>query len=208
MRIEHLEFLLEEESMQAVLESLLRGMLPSDVTWNLHPLGGRPKMYDRLQHRLKGYSHRLPKTWLIVVMEDQNGRDCHKVKAQLEEFARRANLPTRTNPYAGRFHVINRIVVPCLEAWYFGDWEAVRAAYPRVPEDIPHKPRYRNPDAIPEPTWRLLYILQQAGYLPKSLKELPKVTVAKTIAPHMVPTRNRSHSFQVFYHTLQSIFEE
>ncbi len=208
MKVEHLEFLLEEESMGKVLQKLLPRILPPSVGYSLHWLEGKENFERNLPNRLKGYSHWLPETWLIIVMEDQDGRDCHQVKARMEEWAQRAHLPTRTNPDGERFRVINRVVVPRLEAWYFGDWDAVRAAYPRVPDDIPRKSRYWNPDAIQEPDKQLLRILQDAGYLKKHLKKLPKVTVAKAISPHMDPDRNRSHSFRVFYHTLQSILEE
>ncbi len=194
--------------MKTVLENLLPRMLPSSVTSRLHPLGGRKKFEKKLLERLKGYARCSPETWLIIVMEDQDGRDCYQVKTQLEEFARRAGLPTKTNPDRGRFCVINRIVVPRLEAWYFGDWEAVQKAYPRVPDDIPRRSPYRNPDEIREPDKRLLQILKGAGHLGKDVKELPKIEAATKIGPHMDPTRNRSHSFQVFYRTLQSILEE
>jgi len=46
------------------------------------------------------------------------------------------------------WQVVNRIAIEELEAWYFGNWPAVVATYPNVPENIPGKAPYRNPDAI------------------------------------------------------------
>lgn len=163
-------------------------------------------MHANIVSRLRGYAH-MPSV-VVFVLEDQNGRDCHEVKQAMENRASQAGLGTRTHPRGGEWRVINRVVVPCLEAWYFGDWGAVCQAYPRVPSGIPHTAPYRNPDAIREPDRRLLGILQKAGYLPKDLKDLPKVEIARMVGPYMEPSRNTSRSFRVFYDALQSLLEE
>jgi hypothetical protein len=52
-----------------------------------------------------------------------------------------------------------------LEAWFFGDMDAVRALYPRVPETLEQRAGFRDPDAIRGGTWEALErILQRAGY--------------------------------------------
>jgi hypothetical protein len=92
--------------------------------------------------------------------------------------------------------VVNRIVIEELESWFFGDWEAVQHVYPKVPRTIPGNPRYSNPDAVAGGTWEALErILQRAGYFKSGLR---KIELARTVSPHMEPSRNTSRSFQVF----------
>lgn len=134
-------------------------------------------------------------------MIDRNGWGCHIWKAQLEKFAEMAGLPTATGPGGEEVKVINRIVVPRLEAWYFGDWDAVCQAYPRVPRDIPHKPRYRCPDAT-DPTQSSEQIMQKAGYFKTGLR---KIEAAREVGRYLEAERNTSHSFQVFYRTLKAL---
>jgi hypothetical protein len=93
-------------------------------------------------------------------------------------------------------HVVNRLAVEELEAWFFGDWQAVKAAYPKVSASVPEKQGYRDPDAIQGGTWEALEkVLKRHGYFQTGLR---KIEAARSIAQHMVPERNRSKSFQVF----------
>jgi hypothetical protein len=87
-----------------------------------------------------------------------------------------------------------------LEAWYFGDWEAVRIAYPDVGENIPRHRNYRDPDRIPGGTWEAFErVMRRAGYFPGGLA---KIEAARMIAPHIDPERNSSQSFRFFYSAL------
>jgi hypothetical protein len=98
--------------------------------------------------------------------------------------------------------VINRIVVEELEAWYFGDWQAVRSAFPSVPESIPRQAGYRIPDEIRGGTWeRFEQVLKRAGYFSTGLR---KLECAKAVARHMRPERNGSRSFQAFLEALSA----
>ena len=47
---------------------------------------------------------------------------------------------------SGVVHI--EFLVEELEAWYFGDWEAVRKAYPKVSRTVPRSARYRDADKI------------------------------------------------------------
>ena len=90
-----------------------------------------------------------------------------------------------------------------LEAWFFGDVEALVAAYPRVPRTLERWKDYRDPDAIRGGTWEALgRVLQRAGYFPGGLA---KKAAARTIATHMNPERNRSRSFRLFLDTLREL---
>lgn len=195
MRAEHIHFIVEEPSMEAFLRVLLPRLLP-DQTFEIFAFQSKDELLQRLPARLHGYARWLPDTYRIVVIVDRDDDECHELKAQLENCARAASLSTRSNPTDSRFTVVNRIVVEELEAWYFGDWQAVRSAFPRVSETIPRRERFRDPDAIPGGTAETFErVLQRAGYFKTGLR---KIEAAVAIAPHMDPSRNRSHSFQVF----------
>ena len=91
---------------------------------------------------------------------------------------------------------MTRIAIEELEAWYFGDWPAVRAAYPGVSANIPGRAAYRDPDAIAGGTWEAFErILQRHGYFGQGLA---KVQAATDIGDHIDAARNRSRSFAVF----------
>ena len=88
-----------------------------------------------------------------------------------------------------------RIAIDELEAWFFGDVAALRTGYPRVPATLASQAKFRDPDRIAGGTWEALErVLRRAGYYPTGM---PKVDVARTVATHMDPGRNRSRSFQV-----------
>ena len=92
-----------------------------------------------------------------------------------------------------------------LEAWFFGDIEAINKAYPKVSTNIATQAKYRVPDAIKGGTWEALEkLLQDKGY---HLGGLQKVKAARDISPHMEPSRNTSKSFQVFYNGLLQMIQ-
>lgn len=147
----------------------------------------------------------MPTDWRIVVLVDRDDQECEELKTKLEQMARKAGLVTRTQAKATNtpYVVINRIVVEELEAWYFGDWTAVQAAYPGVQRTVPAQEKYRDPDAISGGTWEAFErILKRKGYFPGGLR---KIEAARTIVPYMDPERNRSRSFQVFCEALREM---
>ena len=80
---------------------------------------------------------------------DRDDDDCWELKARLDGIARKARLPTRTSARrVGFWFVVNRLAIEELEAWYFGDWVAVRAAYPKAERTVGSQARYRDSDAI------------------------------------------------------------
>lgn len=195
MTVQHLEILVEERSMREFLEVLLPSLLPADRTYNIHPFEGKHDLLKKLLPRLRGYKRWLPSNWRLVVMVDQNGDDCKELKRKLDQTATESGLITRTQASERPWQVVNRIVIEELETWYFGDWEAVRKAYPNVSDSVPKRARYRDPDGI-KGTWEALErILQYNGYFKTGLR---KTEVARNVAAHFDPARNRSHSFKVF----------
>ena len=193
----YLEILVEEPSMEAFLHELLPRLFPADCpTFRVHAFQGKPDLLDKLQARLKGYAHWLPNYMRIVVVVDCDDDDCHKLKQQLEEAATTAGLRTRSGAGGASWQVVNRIAIEELEAWYFGDWEAVRSAYPKVSPTVPNQAKYRDPDAIKGGTWEAFErLLKQKGYFKNGLR---KVEAARTIAAHISPAGNSSHSFVKF----------
>ncbi len=196
MKASHLVFLVEEPSMEAFLRGLLPRLLPADRTFEVHPFQGKADLLAQLEARLRGYASWLPEDWRIVVVVDRDAEDCLDLKRRMEEAARRAGLCTRTHTGTSTWQLVNRIAIEELEAWYFGDWSGVRAAYPRMPRTIPRRRRFRDPDAIQGGTWEAFErIARRHGYFRAGL---PKIEVARTLGQHIAPGTNRSRSFQVF----------
>ncbi len=202
MTVRHLEFLVEEPSMEEFLRELLPRLLPRDRTFAIHSFRGKPDLRSKLDERLRGYSKWLPADWRIVVMVDRDEDDCLALKAELEAAASRAGLRTRSMASGEPWQLVNRVVVQELEAWFFGDWQAVRGAYPRLSAATPKQSPYRNPDGIPR-TWEVFErILKRHGYFSTGVR---KREAARAIAAHLVPERNRSHSFGVFLDVIREV---
>ena len=107
-----------------------------------------------------------------------------------------ANLTTRTFAATPVWQVANRIAIEELEAWFFGDWQAVSEAYPRVPRTIPRQQQYRDSDGIMGGTWEAFErVLQRAGYFKNGLR---KTEAARLLGKRIDSARNSSRSFQVF----------
>ena len=193
----HLEFFLEEPSAEAALEVVVPRVVGPAVTFQFHPHQGKQDLLAVLPNRLRAYASWLPADWRIVVLIDEDRQDCHILKAQLEDIAQAAHLVTKSVAAVGQsFQVLNRIAIEELEAWFFGDVEALRQAYPRLPRSLGRRARYRDPDGIHGGTCEALErVLQEAGYYRGGLS---KIAAARDIARHMDPTRNASRSFQVF----------
>ena len=200
MRARHFELLVEEPSMEAFLHEMLPRLLGDENTFHIHVFRGKRNLLDRLKSRLCAYQRWLPLDWRLVVVVDRDDDDCQALKQTLDDAAREAGLRTRSQAGAEAWRIVNRIAIEELEAWYFGDWQAVRSAYPRVSPNIPRQARYRDPDAIKGGTWEAFErILKKHGYFSTGLR---KVEAARAIATHTEPARNRSRSFAVFREAL------
>jgi hypothetical protein len=198
----HFELLVEEPSMEAFLRAMLPRLLPKGRTFEVHPFQGKNDLLGKLEGRLRGYAHWLPGDWRIVVVVDRDDTDCRALKRQLEDIARHAGLRTRTRAGGRQWQLVNRIAIEELEAWYFGDWTAVREAYPRVSVNTPRRSGFRDPDAISGGTWEAFErIMQRRGYFKGGLA---KLEAARAIGARIDPSRARSHSFAVFC----SVFNE
>jgi hypothetical protein len=200
----HLEFLVEEASLESALTQLLPKILPSNFTFNIHHYGGKRDFLAKVPNRFKGYQAWLPPDWKIVVLIDEDRQDCLNLKKQLEDIARLAELITKSSCQKDKsFQVLNRIVVEELEAWFFGEVQAIRQAYPKVSANLAKQEPYRDPDAIQGGTAEALErVLKKAGYHPGGLE---KYKASSEISKYMNPELNCSKSFQVFYQGLLEI---
>jgi Domain of unknown function (DUF4276) len=197
----HVEFLLEEPSAEVLLQTLVPRILGPSSTFVLHPFQGKDDLMRKLPNRLRAYKNWLPQVygdnWAIVVLRDEDRQDRYVIKQRMELIAEQAGLVTRTAVRKGAqppFHVVNRIAVEELEAWYFGDIPALRAAYPEIPASLASKEGFRDPDAIGGGTAEALERL----LISRFATGLPKSEVARTIAPRLDIERNRSRSFCCF----------
>lgn len=182
--------------MEAFLRALLPRLLPQDRTFEVHPFQGKRDLLSAIEARLRGYATWLPDDWRIVVVVDRDAEDCRVLKQRLEDMAARAGLRTRTRAGAAQWQLVNRIAIEELEAWYFGDWTAVRAVYPRVHAGIPNRQGFRDPDAIAGGTWEAFEcVMQKHGYFKGGLA---KLEAARAIGAQVDPSRSRSRSFRGF----------
>ena len=202
----HIKFFLEESSAEEALKHLLPKILLKDVSYEFHAFQGRDEMLKELPTRLKGEQW-IPDNWRIIVLIDEDRRDCHELKAYLERAAHEAGFVTKSSATPNEdFQIVNRIAVEEIEAWFFGDVEALHTAYPRISQNLQYQAKYRNPDAVPGGTYEALErLLIQKNYY---TKRISKPTVAQNIAQYMEPNRNRSKSFQVFVEGLKACVGE
>lgn len=204
----HIEIQVEEPSAEKALSCLLPKLIGDLANFTVVNYRNKQRMLRKLPDRLKAYARRMNKENIyVVVLIDRDRDDCLHLKARLEDMARNAGLTTKSSALeAERFTVVNRIAVEELEAWFFGDQEALRQAYPKLPDTFSKKRPYRHPDAIKGGTWETLErLLQRHGYYPQGY---PKIEGARSIAEHMEPDRNSSPSFQAFKYGLEALMKQ
>ncbi|MBQ0942239.1 DUF4276 family protein [Ideonella sp. 4Y16] len=199
----HLVLLVEEPSMEAFLQALLPRVLPQGCSFQVRAFQGKDDLLAKLESRLRAYAQYLPSDWRLIVVVDRDDEDCQALKARLNALSDRAGLLSRSQAVAAGaadWQVAHRIAVEELEAWYFGDWQAVQAAYPRVSPGIPRGRGFRDPDAIAGGTWEAFErVLQRHGYFKAGLA---KIQAARELGRHLEPARQRSPSFQAFHAAL------
>ena len=196
MRAEHFEILVEEPSMEAFLLRILPKMIGSRSTFRIHTHQGKPDLLKKLQSRLRGYAKWLPDTARIVILVDRDSDDCGALKQRLERDARSAGLAAGTGDGERSWQVLNRIAIEELEAWFFGNWESVCKAFPRLNISVVNQAAYRQCDAITGGTWEALErVFKNKGYFTGGLR---KVEAAQRIGEHFDHTACVSPSFRVF----------
>jgi len=193
----HLELLVEEPSTEAALEILVPKIVKGKATHKVHVFQGKRDLLSNLPARLRGYAPWLPQDWRIVVLIDEDRQNCAQLKGELEKICRQAGLHSKSNPRSrGVFNVVNRLAIEELEAWYFGDIDALVSAYPRIPSTLGKRRGFRDPDGVKGGTWEALEReLIKAGYHRGGLQ---KVRAAREIAPHMTQVVTVRTAFRSF----------
>ena len=144
-----------------------------------------------------------PPDFRIVILIDQDNADCRALKRKLDKIAAGVGLAPKSKAHGSAFQVLNRLAIEELEAWFFGDPQALSAAYPKIPLNLFNRSAYRAPESIAGGTAEALErILKNHHYYRAGM---PKIEVARSISAHMDPSRNRSKSFQVFREGIQEI---
>lgn len=202
MTVEFVHFFVEEPSMEALLTSLLPRVI-GDVEFRIYTSQNKIDLLQHLPARLRGYSAWLPDSHRVVVVVDRDDDDCLALKGRLDDAARSAGLVTRSSGRGAAWQLASRIAIEELEAWYFGNWQAVRAAFPRAPATVPSKARFRDPDAVAGGTWEAFeQVMKAVGYFPGGLE---KVNAAREIGMRITPAENRSRSFQALLTVLSEM---
>ncbi len=199
------EVFVEEPSMEHALRVLIPKIRPDlSESFQVHAFDGVTDMLAKLPTRLQGYAGWMPPDWRIVIVRDEDRKDCGQLKSELVQIARRAGLAPKPKGRRTRdFQVLTRIAVEELEAWLLGDVPALVATYNGVPSTLGNQRAFRDPDAVRGGTWEALErVLQHAGHF---LGGLPKIQVAREVAANMDPERNASKSFQAFRDGLRAL---
>ena len=203
----HVVVLTEEKSAKPVVESLLCKLLHQGKDTKRivsHPgLGKLPskksngvvkqknQLLANLPNFLRAYGKQYEydeRACLVVVLMDADNKDYENFLPELNEIK---------NTAAPKLHCLFCFAVEELEAWYFGDWDAVRAAYARA-----KKLDYQQ-DSICG-TWEKFADAVYPGGA-QELRKLgyPQIGMAKckwaeNIAPKMCIEKNKSPSFNKF----------
>ncbi len=169
-------FLLEEESMKALLDNLLPRLLPAEINFLCIPHEGKQDLEKSIPRKLKAWQC---SETSFVVIRDQDRADCVDVKNRL----------VRLCSDAGRPDSLVRIACHELESWFLGDLIAVENAFNIKKLAIQQqKSTFKDPDKL----------TNAKEELKKLVKSYQTVSGAKLIGPHMSLKNNQSHSFNCF----------
>ena len=161
--------------MRVLLEGLLPRLFP-DLNFMCIAHEGKGDLEKSLPRKLKNWQ--IPDDKFVVV-RDADGNDCKSLKNALSDVCLACKRPD----------TLIRIVCQELEAWYFGQPEALAAVFSDASlKNLGAKARYRVPDALVQPS----------KHLAELCPSFQKIGTARAIAPHLSYEANTSSSFRVF----------
>jgi hypothetical protein len=160
--------------MKTLLDQILKRILPEDADFLTIAHDGKQDLIKHIPSRLKAW---LEPDARFVIVHDQDSNDCRDLKTRIREVCESSGK-----------NVLIRIAVIELEAWYWGDLQAVSLAYRKQIEHLGSKRKYREPDKIQNPK----------AELRKHIPDYNPMDGAKRIAEYMDIDGNTSNSFRVF----------
>ena len=175
------------------MSAMLPRFLSPDIRCEIVAFNGKHDLLSKLPGRLRGLRYTMPDR--VSGLVDRDSQDCKHLKEELERIAHEAGVTTLTVAAGGGWEIANRIVIEELEAWYFGDWDAVVAAYPRAPLHVAQRSPYRKPDEIRGGTCER-FAREMRSVFPGGLV---KTQAAERIGGQIDPGRSKSPSFAAFW---------
>lgn len=167
--------------MQNLLEGLLPRLFP-DLQFVCIPHEGKADLERSIPRKLRAW--REPGVRFVILRDNDSG-DCLALKDRLRQLCREG----------GRDDALVRIVCQELEAWYLGEPDALASAFPGANLRRISSPRYRNPDAISNPSHQMKQLIPGFG----------KIAGARAMAGQLTRYRNRSASFAAFLDGLEKL---
>ena len=208
----YVELIIEDWSGKKAMDILIPRLFGNDIAVRTHsykglgriPKGLKPKsdaskrmLLSQLPRLLQGFG-RVPACKAVVVICDLDDNDKNHFLAELD------NVLNSCNP---RPNTVFCLAIEEFEAWYLGDLNAVRKAYPRVKDNVLRG--YIN-DSICG-TWEMLADAVYSGgskaLIAKGWQAIgeQKSIWAETISPHMDIEDNVSPSFNEMREKLRKI---
>ncbi len=162
-----LVFLLEEPSSKHLLDILLPKILPNGVEFQTIPHRGKQDLQRSIPHKLRGWNE--PGDIRFVILEDQDARDCIKLKQELLSLCESTGK-----------RVLVRIACQEMESWYFGDVSALAIAY--------NNPKLRSLSQKENTVFPTVFHRQKKSYIPlfrsisrlREPKELHRIWILNT----------------------------
>jgi hypothetical protein len=182
LKEEQIKFLLEESSMENLLNILLPKILPEGYALGnncfLRPHEGKNDLKKSIPKKVKVFSnYHIPAKIIIIQDQDsQDSNDCKELKAQIVDLCNKS----------GDCPILVRISCRELENWYLGDMDAIAKVYPKFKPDT-----HRN-----KAKYRIIDDCFGAPELERSIKEFQKGFASKNIPLHMDIGKNNSESFR------------
>jgi len=173
--VNRIVFLLEERSMKVLLEGLLPRVMPA-LRFLCVVHEGKNDLEKNIPRKLRQW--REPGARFVIV-RDNDGADCTRLKDTLVGLV----------PEERREQTLVRIPCQELEAWYFGDPDALALAFsdPDL-RTLGTRARFRDPDRVSEPS----------SALAELAPAFQTVSGARAMGRLLDPSRNTSRSFHVF----------
>lgn len=208
----HFEILVEgqaELTALSILMSQIVGIYSEPHTWSIHKHRGIGKLPEKpyekpnkndqtllhnLPSKLRAYGLENRDDVVVIILVDLDDRpDCREFKNKLVSLLEHCKMRPNT---------LFRIAIEELEAWYFGDHEAISQAYPKMKQSTYEKYIQDSQCGTWEKLAEVIFPggmkeLVKHGKRSKKILEQKRIW-AKNICPYIDVETNKSPSFKKF----------